>query len=76
MQEETVISLPVPEGALWVALGLTVALFMAVSAIVHHHWGYYGLRDSDRAASAAIYYVVSGVLIAGMAVSAIAYGAL
>jgi hypothetical protein len=75
VQEETVISLPVPDGALWAALGVTLALFALVSAIIHHHWSYYGLRDSDRAGAAATYYVVSGVLLAGMAVSALAYGA-
>ncbi len=75
MREETVISLPVPDGALWAAFGVTVAVFMVVSAVVHHHWSYYGLRESDRASAAAIYYVVSGIFIAGMAVSALAYGA-
>lgn len=75
MTEETVISLPVPPGALWAALGVTVALFMVLSSIIHHHWGYYGIRDSSRAAAAATYYVVSGIFLAGMVVSALAYGA-
>jgi hypothetical protein len=48
---------------------------MTVSAVVHHHWGYYGLRESERAGTAAVYYVVSGIFLAGMTVSAIAYGA-
>lgn len=75
MREETIVSLPVPGGALWALLGIAVAVFLMVSAVVHHHWGYYGLRESDRAGAAATYYVVSGVLLAGMLVSAIAYGA-
>ena len=75
MPAETVISLPVPEGALWVTFGVTAALFMVVSAVVHYHWSYYGLRESERAAAAATYYVVSGLLLGGMAVSALAYGA-
>lgn len=75
MTEQTVIDLPVPPGALWAILGVSAALFMTVSAVVHHHWGYYGLRESDRASAAATYYVVSGVLLAGMVVSALAYGA-
>jgi formate hydrogenlyase subunit 3/multisubunit Na+/H+ antiporter MnhD subunit len=75
VREETVISLPVPEGALWAALGVTAALFMIVSAIIHHHWSYYGLRESERAGAAATYYVVSGILLVGMVVSALAYGA-
>jgi hypothetical protein len=76
VREETVISLPVPEGALWATFAVVAAVFMVVSAGVHHHWGYYGLRESDRASAAAIYYVVSGVFLAGMAVSALAYGAI
>lgn len=75
MTEETVISLPVPPGALWALLALAAAIFMTVSAVVHHHWGYYGLRESERAGTAAVYYVVSGIFLAGMTVSAIAYGA-
>lgn len=75
MREETVISLPVPEGALWVTFAVVAAVFMVVSAVVHHHWGYYGLRESERASAAATYYVVAGVFLAGMAISAIAYGA-
>ena len=74
MAEQTVIDLPVPQGALWALLGVAAALFMVVSAIVHHHWGYYGLRESDRAAAAATYYVVSGIFLAGMVMSALAYG--
>ncbi len=72
---QTVIDLPVPPGALWAVLGVAVSLFMVVSAIVHHHWGYYGLREDDRASAAATYYVISGVFLAGMVVSALAYGA-
>lgn len=75
MTEPTVIDLPVPAGALWAIFGLAAALFMVVSAVVHHHWGYYGLREDDRAAAAATYYVVSGVFLAGMVISALAYGA-
>lgn len=76
MAEETVISLPVPASALWALLGVVLALFLIVSAIVHHHWSYYGLRPSDKSLTVAVYYVVSGAMFAGMVVSAAAYGAI
>lgn len=73
MREETVITLPIPEVALWGLLGFALAVFLTVSAVVHHHWGYYGLKDSDRTLAAGVYYTVSGVLLAGMALAALAY---
>jgi hypothetical protein len=72
---QTLIDLPIPPGALWALFGITIGLFLTVSAVVHHHWSYYGLRESDRSFAAALYYTVSGIFLAGMVVSALAYSA-
>ena len=65
--------LPIPDGALWGILVFALALFMIVSGVIHHHWHYYGLKESDRTFAAGLYYTISGALIIGMAVSALAY---
>jgi hypothetical protein len=75
VSEETVVTLPVPEVALWAILGVTVAVFLIVSAVMHHHWSYYGVKESDRQVYSALYYVVAGLLLLGMALAALAYGA-
>jgi hypothetical protein len=75
VREETLISLPVPDGALWGIFGFTIALFITVSAVIGHHWHYYGMKDSERQFSAALYYTVSGALLVTMAFAALAYGA-
>lgn len=76
VSEKTAIDLPIPEVALWVGLAAAIGLFCVISAIVSHHWGYYGMSRTNREFASALYYVGGVSLLVVMGLAAAGYGTL
>jgi hypothetical protein len=63
---EVVVNLPVSASILWGIWGILVLIFICVSWMLVHHWGYYGIRENRKVFVKSIYFIGGiGILLLG-----------
>ncbi|MEX1027116.1 MAG: hypothetical protein WD049_03800 [Candidatus Paceibacterota bacterium] len=61
----TVVSYITSPGALWALFGVVVGLVATISFILHYHWRHYGVNRRVITRAQFVYFVGTGVLLAG-----------
>ena len=59
-------NLPISASILWGIWGILVLIFICVSWMLVHHWGYYGIRENRKVFVKSIYFIGGiGILLLG-----------